>query len=99
MAPDMLVGRKLGQSPLEFPPVQVQGVIVNILASLFEGLEEKIDLAQVAVTSALGSVPATVAGWSITYPLPSSITMAPAGIFSATLDAESCKTWISSFVR
>lgn len=99
MAPDVLVGRKLGQSSLEFPPIQVQGVVVNVLASLFKGLEEEVDLAQVAATSASGSVPATAAGWSRTYPLPSSITIAPAGTFSAMLDAESRKTLISSLVK
>lgn len=39
------------------------------------------------------------AGCTRTYPLPSSITIAPSGIFSAILDAESLSNLISSLVR
>lgn len=57
MAPDVPVGGQLGQGPLELFPVEVQGVIVDVLANLFKSLEEEVDLAQVAATSASGRLP------------------------------------------
>lgn len=39
------------------------------------------------------------AGCSETYPLPSSMNMDLSGMLSATLEADSLRTWISSFVR
>lgn len=61
MASDMLVGWKLGQSPLEFLSVQIQCVVVNILTGPFKGLEEEVDLAQVTAILASGSVPTMAA--------------------------------------
>lgn len=99
VAPDVLVGGKLGQGPLEFFSVQVQGVVVDVLAGPLKGLEEEVDLAQVAATSASGSVPTMAAGRTGTYPLPSSITIAPRGILPAMLEAESLSSLISSLVK
>lgn len=91
--------RELCQSPLELFPVQVQRVVVDILAGLFKSLEEQVDLAQVSATPESGSEPITAAGWLRTYPLPSSITIAPSGTWAAMLDAESVKILISSLVK
>lgn len=99
MARDVLVVRELGQGSLELLSIQIQGVVVDVLGCVFKGSKQKIDLAQVSAESASGSVPTMAAGWSSTYPLPSSMTMAPSGILCAMLDAESSRTLISSLVR
>lgn len=57
----MLVIRELGQSPLELLSIQIQGVVVHSLGSVFKSSKQQVDLAQVSAKSASGSVP-SVAG-------------------------------------
>lgn len=99
MTSDVLIVRELGQGSLELLSVQIQGIVVYVFGSVFESSKQQVDLAQVSARSASGSVPTMAAGWPSTYPLPSSMTIAPSGILSATLAAESFKTLISSLVR
>lgn len=99
MAPDVLVGRELGEGSLELLSIQIQGVVIHVLGSIFKCSKQEVDFAQVSTKSASGSVPTMAAGCSSTYPLPSSMTMAPSGILSAMLDAESSRTLISSLVK
>jgi len=48
MAPDMFVGGQLGDGALELLERQVEGVVLDILASLLESLEQDVDLAQIS---------------------------------------------------
>lgn len=101
----MLVRRQLGQSSLQFFAIQVQSVVVDILGCLFNSLEKQVDFAQVSALSSSAlemnqhQLNGSHAGPKDTYPLPSSITMAPSGILSAIREADWVKTVISSLVK
>lgn len=94
---DVLEGRELGEGAGEFVAIEVEGVVVDGLAGVFEGLEEQADLAEVA-----GSYSAWVRSFKEqgeTNPLPSSTTMAPEGIWLAMSAAWRVRTLISLLVR
>lgn len=47
MGADMAVGRNLAQGAVELLLAQVQGVVINLLAGRFDGVEEKPNLSQI----------------------------------------------------
>ena len=47
-ASDVHVARELGQRALELLEGEVEGVVLDSFAGLFEGLEEQVDLAEVS---------------------------------------------------
>ena len=47
-AADMLVARQLGKSAFEFLARQVEGVVLDVLVGLFEGLQDQVHLPEVS---------------------------------------------------
>lgn len=94
---DVLEGRELRERAGEFVAAEVEGVVVDGLAGVFEGLEEEADLAEVAGSCL--ACEGSFKGGGETNPLPSSTTMAPEGIWLAISAAWRVRTLISLLVR
>lgn len=98
----MAVSGHLRQRPFELGSRQVQRVVVNLLLGVLQRLQQQVDLAKVPIRFVPSSAfcrPADIVMASVTYPLPSSMTIDPEGTCSAISAEWAFSKAISSFVK
>ncbi len=115
MGADVSVPGQLCQGALELLLREVEGVVVDVLGGVLEGLQEEVHLSEVSTRghgqAVSGICEARVArgaggrgiemrgGGDVADPLPSSMTMAPSGMLLTISVAKDLSTSISSLVK